>query len=77
MLDRAALDDGCLDALALVQAAAAGDIEALGAVLAAWDGQDGLPLIVALLSLIDRLLAETGTDPGEWVARVREHMTVP
>ena len=69
---RAELEDGRLDALALAAAAATGDEEAIGAVLAAYEGLNALPLVVGLLGLVDRLLSETGTDPGEWAGRLRE-----
>jgi hypothetical protein len=77
MWTRDQLDDGCLDALAMVEAFTRGDLDGLGAVFQAQDGQDGTPLVMGLLTLVDRVLAETGTDPGEWTARIRQAMTGP
>jgi len=74
-LSRAELDDGALDALAMVECLTAGDEEGLGALFHAQDGHNAAPLVVSLLGLIDRLLSETGTDAGEWAARARQRIT--
>jgi hypothetical protein len=66
--------DGMLDALALIEAAAAGDGYAAGVLLQA-NAEDAHALILGLASATVQLLAERGQDVSEWVAERRADLT--
>jgi hypothetical protein len=70
-MSAAVIADAVLDVLAVGEVYARGDHEGAHAVLDAWIGKDGTPLVVASLGLLWRVLGGLD-DPQAWLEQVRQ-----